>query len=107
MRARTVSWLAVALVVVGLFLGCGGDDGGKGGGGGAGNSAAAMTCGNGVREGTEQCDGNDLGMSTCMSLGKQMGLLKCNPTTCFYDTSMCPALAPIPGGNPGNAGNGG
>lgn len=96
MRARAF----LLLVVVGWSLGCGGDDDGNGGGAGAGGGGAMM-CGNGVREGAEQCDTNDLGMSTCMSMGKGMGLLKCNPSTCIYDVSMCGMMPVSTGGSGG------
>lgn len=87
----------LVMVVVGLFLGCGGDDDGSGGGG-AGAGGGAMMCPNGVREGTEQCDGNDLGTSTCMSLGRGMGVLSCNPTTCIFNTTMCGTTTSVGGG---------
>jgi hypothetical protein len=97
MRARSVPWL----VVVGLFLGCGGGDDGGGGSAGAGGGGGIRLCGNGVRDGAEQCDGNDLGMATCPSMGKGMGVLRCNPMTCIFDVSMCGSMSPGGGGGSG------
>jgi len=45
-------------------------------------------CGNGVKEGGEQCDNTDLGGSDCISLGYNGGTLGCN-TDCTFDTSSC------------------
>ncbi len=50
----------------------------------------SWTCGNGVREGTEECDGADLGQATCESLGYLGGSLGCAPN-CSYDTTGCVA----------------
>ena len=54
------------------------------GGGGMG------VCGNGVKEGVEQCDGTDLGLGgqTCTGLGYSGGTLSCN-LSCNFDTSNC------------------
>ena len=54
-----------------------------GGGGGA-------VCGNGVREGGEQCDGADLGGQTCQSQGFSGGTLSCTGS-CTFNTSACTA----------------
>ena len=63
----------------------------SGGGGGA-------VCGNGVKEGGEQCDGSDLGGTTCQSLGYSGGTLSCN-ADCTYNTSQCTnTCVPVPGG---------
>jgi hypothetical protein len=45
-------------------------------------------CGNNIREGSEQCDGKDLGGQTCTSLGYSGGTLSCNPD-CTFNTSGC------------------
>ncbi len=45
-------------------------------------------CGNGLIEGSELCDGTDMGDSTCLLLGLGGGDLACTPT-CGYDTSGC------------------
>ncbi len=47
------------------------------------------TCGNGVIEGTEQCDGQDLNGFTCETLGNSGGTLQCDPVTCTFDTQLC------------------
>lgn len=56
-------------------------------------------CGNGIREGTEQCDGNDISVDeigyvpSCTSLGFEGGTLACHgmmdPQPCTYDISQC------------------
>ena len=48
-------------------------------------------CGNGLVEPPgEGCDKRDLNGATCFSLGYNGGgTLLCNPTTCFYDTTLC------------------
>ena len=45
-------------------------------------------CGNGIRDGAEACDGEDLGDATCQSLGHDAGTLRCD-ATCHYDESQC------------------
>jgi hypothetical protein len=69
---------------VGMFPDGGGATGGAGGG------SPAMTCGNGKREGTEACDGTDLGGATCASVASPSatGSLYCN-ASCQFDTSAC------------------
>ena len=57
------------------------------------------TCGNGVRDGWEDCDGTDLGATTCAGLGLT-GTLACTPD-CRLDFSTC-AIAP----GPARCGNG-
>ncbi len=46
------------------------------------------TCGDGIREASEDCDGTDLGGKTCQDLGYAEGQLRCGPG-CSYDTSGC------------------
>lgn len=46
-------------------------------------------CGNGVIEGSEQCDGTNLGGATCESLGYGAGTLGCS-SQCRYDVAGCP-----------------
>ncbi len=48
----------------------------------------AGVCGNGVREGREDCDGTDLGGATCASEGCSGGTLACNPD-CTFDFASC------------------
>ncbi len=45
-------------------------------------------CGNGIREGTEQCDGVDFGDLSCASLNMGVGSLKCFGD-CSLDTTGC------------------
>jgi hypothetical protein len=51
--------------------------------------APASTCGNAVKDGSEQCDGSDLGGATCASLGFTTGGTLACTTGCGYDTSGC------------------
>jgi serine protease AprX len=47
-------------------------------------------CGNGIKEGSEQCDGGDLGGQSCTSLGLGFvgGILSCN-VNCTFNTGLC------------------
>lgn len=63
------------------------------------SSNTQATCGNSVREGSEQCDGNDLGGGTC-AMANGAGTLLCDSTTCTYDFSMCTSSGV--GGNGGS-----
>lgn len=47
-------------------------------------------CGDNQRQGGEECDGADLGGSTCENLGFGEGILKCDDL-CEFDTAMCTA----------------
>ncbi len=76
-----------ALVALGLLLGpalaaCSDDD-------------VTQVCGNGLVEGTEQCDGAELGGSTCTSIpgGFVGGDLACD-SGCTFDTSGCHSTQP-------------
>lgn len=69
-------------------------EGGSGGSGGSagvvgtgGGGGSAARCGDGVREGDEACDGEDLAGNTCPSLGFDGGELGC--VDCEFDTSDC------------------
>lgn len=59
-------------------------------------------CGNGIKEGSEQCDGNDLGGASCTSLGYKGGTLLCSPS-CEFNTSGCTTSS---GGGGGGGGGG-
>jgi len=55
-------------------------------------------CGNGIIEGGEDCEGEDLGGATCESLGYGPGILACD-IACTFDTSGCspaPTATPTP-----------
>lgn len=47
------------------------------------------TCGNGIIEGTELCDGANLNGVNCITLGYNSGTLSCDPLTCVFDLSLC------------------
>jgi len=49
---------------------------------------AAPTCGNGVLDAGEQCDGINLGGATCTSRGFAGGTLSCS-ATCTWSTTQC------------------
>ncbi len=46
-------------------------------------------CGDGIREGTEICDGADLGGESCLSQGFDTGNLACNFDCQSFDASGC------------------
>lgn len=52
------------------------------------------TCGNGIIDPGEQCDGIELGLATCQSLGFVSGMLQCT-VSCGYNTTAC--VAPVCG----------
>ena len=57
---------------------------------------AGMECGNGVIEGTESCDGDDLAGTECADVGDFVGgTLSCDDA-CEFDTSACAVM----GGEP-------
>ncbi|MFH1506310.1 MAG: MBL fold metallo-hydrolase [archaeon] len=58
----------------------------------------AAVCGDGVKAGSEDCDGFDFGGETCQSIGWAGGTLNCN-TDCTYDTAECTgsSCVPVPG----------
>jgi len=60
-----------------------------------GTGTCGAFCGNGVKEGTEACDGTDLGGATCASLGLATGSVACT-AACELDTRGCKVAA---GGN--------
>jgi hypothetical protein len=53
-----------------------------------GNGNCTTFCGNGIADGTEQCDTNDLRGQTCVLLGFQTGTLACN-ANCTYNETGC------------------
>jgi cysteine-rich repeat protein len=55
--------------------------------------SAGPTCGNGVREGGEVCDGPDLGGQSCQSQGFAGGNLGCNGACSAFNTTGCAPFA--------------
>jgi hypothetical protein len=45
-------------------------------------------CGDGILNGNEECDGNDLNFTSCSALGGSEGVLRCQ-ANCIYDISDC------------------
>jgi hypothetical protein len=60
-----------------------------------GGCQVAPTCGNGVLDGGETCDGNNLGGQTCISLGFDAGALSCNGS-CIFNTAGCTVEMCVP-----------
>lgn len=52
-------------------------------------------CGDGIREGSEECDGSDFGGETCGSNGCTGGFLTCT-ASCTIDASTCTGCACVP-----------
>lgn len=80
MRIAFSAWIA-GLISLSLILlpttGCSDDDGG------------GSLCGNGVIEGAEQCDGENLGSNDCTTVGDfSGGTLRCT-SGCVFDTADC------------------
>ncbi len=74
--------------------GSSGAAGTAGSSGAAGTGGVPSTCGDGVRDGTEACDGADLGGATCASVfgtTAPIGPLACR-ADCTLDVSGCTAL---------------
>ena len=55
--------------------------------------ASQGTCGNGIREGGEQCDGNDINCQSCVSQGYSGGDLTCS-AQCTFSTEACTGNCP-------------
>lgn len=62
------------------------------GNGNQGDDGGVGQCGNGVREGAEECDGPDLAGTFCSDLGFAGGSLACGGD-CLFDKSGCEASA--------------
>lgn len=52
------------------------------------NNANNAQCGNGRREGSEECDGSDVGSATCADLGLGQGTLSCT-ADCTFNAREC------------------
>ncbi|HEX8923641.1 MAG TPA: hypothetical protein VF828_02825 [Patescibacteria group bacterium] len=59
-------------------------------------SVKASVCGDGVVEGSEDCEGSNLNNQTCRSIGYASGTLVCD-VACSFDTSNC---IPLPTSTP-------
>ncbi|MCA9653256.1 MAG: lamin tail domain-containing protein [Myxococcales bacterium] len=57
--------------------------------GGSSSSSGGPSCGDGVIDMGEDCDGMALGGETCVSQGFVGGMLACDPVSCTFDTSGC------------------
>jgi hypothetical protein len=55
---------------------------------GARTASFTSTCGNGIIEGIEQCDGGNLNGATCQSRGYVQGTLSCS-ASCTFATAQC------------------
>jgi hypothetical protein len=55
----------------------------------ADSDCSGSCCGNGVRDGVEECDGADLGGIDCFYFGFGGGELGCDPVSCTMDLSAC------------------
>lgn len=55
----------------------------------AGSDTGSPSCGNGIIDDGEQCDGGNTGGFGCTDLGYSGGTLGCDPMSCTYDTSTC------------------
>lgn len=55
-------------------------------------TAKVSVCGNGIKEGGEQCDGGDFGGKQCSDLGFDAGTMGCS-ASCDYNTSSCTTSA--------------
>ncbi len=56
-------------------------------------------CGDGVIEGSEVCDGTNLGGQTCLTQGFDSGTLACAAGCHAFDTSACEGTGPVCGNN--------
>lgn len=65
-----------------------------------------LSCGNGVVDTGEQCDGTSLNNQTCASFGYTGGTILCN-SDCTLNLSQCYTAPPPPSGGGGGGGGGG
>lgn len=52
------------------------------------SNSALLVCGDGIKNGGEQCDGSDLGGATCVTVGYSGGMLSCS-SICQFDVAGC------------------
>lgn len=67
-------------------------------------ASVSHTCGNGVVDSGEQCDGSSLNGQTCVSRGFSEGMLSCN-SNCTFNTTQCTSVS-SGGGSGGGGGTG-
>ena len=80
-----IEWsLPILMCLVGIMAvgGCGDD-----------STPSGPTCGDGMAEGVEVCDGDDLRGESCESLGYGSGYLYCHADCMGFDTSNCTSPA--------------
>ncbi len=58
------------------------------------HAVPVSVCGNGIIEGSEQCEGSNLAGKTCESLGFASGTLSCTPG-CTFNTAACVPVQPV------------
>lgn len=58
------------------------------------HTTPTAVCGNGIVEGSEQCDGSNLLGKSCQSLGFSGGTLSC--TSCSFNTAACVGVSTVP-----------
>ena len=80
---RTTPLHCLVLALASTLVACG-DSGGAGGAGGT----SGGSCGNGMINPPEQCDGAQLNGATCMTMNMGTGMLQCS-SSCTYNTAMC------------------
>ncbi len=63
---------------------------------GSANVATTSSCGNGILEGNEVCDGQDLGEATCLARGFESGELSCDEScTAFVEDGCVAAVGEV------------
>ncbi len=60
------------------------------------SAEVVAVCGDGIVTGSEECDGNNLSMGNCTSLGYDGGNLSCMSDECRFNLTEC-FLIPLPG----------
>lgn len=90
------TWL-VLFCAIALAGACGGDDDDDAGDNN--DDGGAAVCGDGVINGTEECDGETLGSATCSSVDDFTGGALACAADCTFDTSACTTEIPEDCGN--------
>ena len=78
MRSRFKFGTFLSLVITAAMASCGSDE-----------TAPATTCGNGIAEGDEPCDGLDLRNQTCATYGPNATAPLSCMANCILNTSAC------------------